>query len=234
MPGHSGATAPVSHRLPRTVALMAANLSKGSAPPTAPIRQSPQIGNFHDTPDACAPRARRRRRAVRPSRSTSRSILAGSTRPVRLPRAWAASTPSGAARPPARGRPRKRSGSPRRPRPPSSTSATSAPGAGAPWPSCTPRTRLAVAAWMEDPAAAPHGGESLLALLERVVAGSSPGRGRRANGGRDPRGGHPRCLVCALDAPVQAFWRLDVAPLSRTVLHAHEGRWTVRGVNLPA
>ena len=41
-------------------------------------------------------------------------------------------------------------------------------------------------------------------------------------------------LVCALDAPVQAFWRFDVAPLSRTVLHAHDGRWTVRGVNLPA
>src|SRR5215218_6765971 len=28
-PGHSGATAPVSHRLPRTIALMAGNLSKG-------------------------------------------------------------------------------------------------------------------------------------------------------------------------------------------------------------
>jgi broad specificity phosphatase PhoE len=40
-------------------------------------------------------------------------------------------------------------------------------------------------------------------------------------------------LVCALDAPVVAFWRFDVAPLSRTVLHAHDGRWTVRAVNLP-
>ena len=93
---------------------------------------------------------------------------------------------------------------------------------------------VAVAAWIEDPAAAPHGGESLLALLERVrgwldahvhdgqriVAVTHAGPIRAA-------------LVCALDAPAQAFWRFDVAPLSRTVLHAHEGRWTVRGVNLP-
>ena len=92
----------------------------------------------------------------------------------------------------------------------------------------------AVAAWMQDPAAAPHGGESLLALLERVrgwlearaddehrvVAVTHAGVIRAA-------------VVCALDAPPLAFWRLDVAPLSRTVLHAHDGRWTVRGVNLP-
>jgi broad specificity phosphatase PhoE len=93
---------------------------------------------------------------------------------------------------------------------------------------------VAVAAWIEDPAAAPHGGESLLALLERV------------RGWLDERGGDGErivavthagpiraALVCALDAPAHAFWRLDVAPLSRTVLHAHDGRWTVRGVNLP-
>jgi broad specificity phosphatase PhoE len=93
---------------------------------------------------------------------------------------------------------------------------------------------VAVAAWMEDPAAAPHGGESLLALLERV-------RGwllaRADDGSRTVAVTHAgvirAALVCALDAPPLAFWRLDVAPLSRTVLHAHDGRWTVRAVNLP-
>lgn len=92
----------------------------------------------------------------------------------------------------------------------------------------------AVVAWMEDPAAAPHGGESLLALLERV-------RGWLDARARDGQrivavthaGAIRAALVCALEAPPLAFWRLDVAPLSRTVLHAHEGRWTVRGVNLP-
>ena len=92
----------------------------------------------------------------------------------------------------------------------------------------------AVAAWMEDPAAAPHGGESLLALLERVGGWLSA---RVGDGERVVAVTHAgvirAAVVCALDAPPLAFWRLDVAPLSRTVLHAHDGRWTVRGVNLP-
>jgi broad specificity phosphatase PhoE len=93
----------------------------------------------------------------------------------------------------------------------------------------------AVAAWMEDPAAAPHGGESLLALLERVRGWLEA---RAGDGGRVVAVTHAgvvrAALVCVLDAPPLAFWRVDVAPLSRTVLHAHDGRWTVRGVNLPA
>jgi broad specificity phosphatase PhoE len=92
----------------------------------------------------------------------------------------------------------------------------------------------AVAAWMEDPAAAPHGGESLLALLERVGGWLSA---RAGDGSRTVAVTHAgvirAAVVCALDAPPLAFWRLDVAPLSLTVLHAHEGRWTVRAVNLP-
>ncbi len=93
---------------------------------------------------------------------------------------------------------------------------------------------VAVAAWIEDPAAAPHGGESLLALLDRVQGWLSA---RAGDGQRVVAVTHAgvirAALVCALAAPVEAFWRLDVAPLSRTVLHAHDGRWTVRGVNLP-
>ena len=92
----------------------------------------------------------------------------------------------------------------------------------------------AVAAWMEDPAAAPHGGESLLALLERVGGWLSA---RAGDGSRTVAVTHAgvirSAVVCALDAPSLAFWRLDVAPLSLTVLHAHKGRWTVRAVNLP-
>jgi broad specificity phosphatase PhoE len=92
----------------------------------------------------------------------------------------------------------------------------------------------AVAAWMQDPAAAPHGGESLLELLERVRGWLSA---RAGDGSRTVAVTHAgvirAAVVCALDAPPLAFWALDVAPLSRTVLHAHDGRWTVRGVNLP-
>jgi len=39
-------------------------------------------------------------------------------------------------------------------------------------------------------------------------------------------------VAIALSAPPAAIWRIDVAPLSRTVLHARDGVWTVRGVNL--
>ena len=93
---------------------------------------------------------------------------------------------------------------------------------------------IAVAAWIEDPAAAPHGGESLLAILERVRGWLDARAGDGSRVAAVTHAGVIRAaLVCALDAPVVAFWRFDVAPLSRTVLHAHDGRWTVRGVNLP-
>lgn len=93
---------------------------------------------------------------------------------------------------------------------------------------------VAVAAWIEDPAAAPHGGESLLALLDRVRGWLDAHAGDGARVVAVTHAGVIRAaLVCALDAPPEAFWRFDVAPLSRTVLHAHDGRWTVRGVNLP-
>jgi broad specificity phosphatase PhoE len=93
---------------------------------------------------------------------------------------------------------------------------------------------VAVAAWIEDPAAAPHGGESLLALLDRVGDWLEAHSGDSARTVAVTHAGVIRAaLVRALDAPVQAFWRFDVAPLSRTVLHAHDGQWTVRAVNLP-
>ena len=33
-------------------------------------------------------------------------------------------------------------------------------------------------------------------------------------------------VVHALGAPLEAFWRIDAAPLAITELHAHDGRWT--------
>ena len=91
----------------------------------------------------------------------------------------------------------------------------------------------AVAAWMQDPAAAPHGGESLPDLLARVGrwldARSMDGRRILAV---THAGAIRAALVHALHAPPEAVWRLDVAPLSRTVMHANEGRWTVRAVNV--
>ncbi|PPK61470.1 histidine phosphatase family protein [Actinokineospora auranticolor] len=88
----------------------------------------------------------------------------------------------------------------------------------------------AVTRWLTDPSAAPHGGESVLTVLGRVgdwldehpagartVAITSPSVVRAA-------------LVHAIGADPAAFWRVDVAPLSRTVLRGGPGRWSLRWI----
>ena len=83
--------------------------------------------------------------------------------------------------------------------------------------------------WLAEPAQAPHGGESIVDLIERVaawlkaltddtlptVAVTHPAVIRAA-------------ILLALDIPPKSFWRIDVAPASRTVLHFRNGRWTLR------
>lgn len=87
----------------------------------------------------------------------------------------------------------------------------------------------AVAAWLADPAAAPHGGESLAALHARV------------GGWLDALPADARVLavaepdvvraltVYAIGAPERVFWRLDVLPLTATELTGRNTRWNLRG-----
>jgi broad specificity phosphatase PhoE len=86
--------------------------------------------------------------------------------------------------------------------------------------------------WLDDPAAAPHGGESLCDVLHRIAGW--------LDGLADERGQilaitHAAviraAIVHAMGAPAPAFWRIDVGPLSRTDLHRNDGRWTLRSVN---
>lgn len=92
----------------------------------------------------------------------------------------------------------------------------------------------AVGAWMSDPAAAPHGGESLAAFAARVAAWLDEQAGADGRTLAVTHGGVVKAaLVHALGAPLDAFWRVDVAPLSVTELHAHDGRWTVTRTNGP-
>ncbi|ARI50962.1 phosphoglycerate mutase [Streptomyces sp. S8] len=149
----------------------------------------------------------------------------------------------------------------------------------------------AVAAWVGDPSAAPHGGESLRELVERVGGwlDGACGEGRAEHGTGDPGGdgadgrggagdqgegrsgdrdracdragsedgraddggttaaGRPKAgrrtagvlavvepavvraaVVHGLALPLEAFWRLDVAPLALTELSGRPGRWNVR------
>lgn len=89
-----------------------------------------------------------------------------------------------------------------------------------------------VAAWMEDADARPHGGESLTAFAARVAGWLDGEASRDGRAVAFAHGGVVKAaLVHALGAPLSAFWRIDVAPLSLTELHAHDGRWTVARVN---
>jgi broad specificity phosphatase PhoE len=89
----------------------------------------------------------------------------------------------------------------------------------------------ALGAWIGQPDAAPHGGESVAALLERVglwLDGVSRQQGRivavthaaviRA------------AMVVGIGAPAASFWRIDIAPLCRVSLQGNAANWTLRSM----
>jgi broad specificity phosphatase PhoE len=94
---------------------------------------------------------------------------------------------------------------------------------------------VAAGRWMSDPHARPHGGESLATFALRVARWLDAQANQDGCGVAITHAGVIRgTLVHALAAPIRAFWQIEVAPLAVTELHAHEGRWTVVGVNRSA
>ena len=83
--------------------------------------------------------------------------------------------------------------------------------------------------WLSEPARAPHGGESVIDLIERVADWLDSLTG---NPLRTVAVTHPAviraAILLALDIPPKSFWRIDIAPVSRTVMHFRKGRWTLR------
>ena len=92
----------------------------------------------------------------------------------------------------------------------------------------------AIGSWLTEPEAAPHGGESVLALLKRVAAWMDE---RSRIGGRVLVVSHPAviraAIVHAILAPPQTYWRINVEPLSLTDLRGNKGRWTLRSLAQP-
>ncbi|WP_069772843.1 histidine phosphatase family protein [Streptomyces sp. LUP30] len=97
------------------------------------------------------------------------------------------------------------------------------------------REPQAVDAWLADPLAIPHGGESLLDFITRVgdwldtrpigdgdkiVAVAEPSVIRAA-------------VVYALKAPPATYWNIDVRPLSATTVTGRGGRWNLRLEGVP-
>ncbi|MFG1638297.1 histidine phosphatase family protein [Pseudonocardia alni] len=91
----------------------------------------------------------------------------------------------------------------------------------------------AVTAWLSEPDAAPHGGESRVQLLARVADWLDT----------VPDDGHTvavthsavvrSAVLVAIGAPLSAFWRIDIAPLTATQLRGSPGRWTLRSTAAP-
>jgi broad specificity phosphatase PhoE len=83
--------------------------------------------------------------------------------------------------------------------------------------------------WLTDPAQAPHGGESLAGLIERVDGWLAS---LTDNTSRTVAVTHPAviraAILAALDIPPKSFWRIDIAPVSRTVMHFRNDCWTLK------
>jgi broad specificity phosphatase PhoE len=86
----------------------------------------------------------------------------------------------------------------------------------------------ALATWLEDPASAPHGGESLVSVVKRVQAWMD---GLLSASGSTLAITHPTiiraAIVNALGAGPHALRHIDIAPLSRAKLSSDGRRWTL-------
>jgi broad specificity phosphatase PhoE len=86
----------------------------------------------------------------------------------------------------------------------------------------------AVAAWLRDPGAAPHGGETIRDLIGRVATWLA---GEAAHDRRSIAVTHAAiiraAIVHVMRAPPQSFWRIDIAPLTVTRLSGADGRWNI-------
>ncbi|WP_249126053.1 histidine phosphatase family protein [Streptomyces sp. A2-16] len=91
-----------------------------------------------------------------------------------------------------------------------------------------------LAAWLSDPQAAPHGGESVAQLCDRVAGwlDALPSDVGRVVAVVEQAAARA-AVVHALAAPHQAFWRIDVPPLSTVELTGRSGRWNLRMAELP-
>ena len=86
----------------------------------------------------------------------------------------------------------------------------------------------AFAAWLGDPEAAPHGGESLAVLIERTRAWLAQSLARDGATLAITHASVVRAaIVSALGAGPSAFARIDITPLSLARLSGHGQRWNL-------
>lgn len=87
----------------------------------------------------------------------------------------------------------------------------------------------ALSAWLTDTDAAPHGGESIRALRDRVAPWM---QAHAALGGHTIAISHAPTIrvavLIALGAPLSSFWHIDVEPLSVIRMTGNGARWSLR------
>ncbi len=85
--------------------------------------------------------------------------------------------------------------------------------------------------WMKDPASAPHGGETIPAVMQRVASWISE---RGKDSGHTVAVTHASviraAIVYVIESDLRSFWRIDVVPLSRTDLRTNGRRWVLRSM----
>jgi broad specificity phosphatase PhoE len=91
-----------------------------------------------------------------------------------------------------------------------------------------------LAAWLSDPTSAPHGGESIVSLIDRVAHLLDTLSGESSVVALT----HPAVVRAAtlhvLGAPAQNFWRIDAGPLAVIDLRHDGRRWALRALTLDA
>jgi broad specificity phosphatase PhoE len=79
--------------------------------------------------------------------------------------------------------------------------------------------------WIHDPTSSPHGGETIIDLIRRVAAWIDD---HRRDAGHTVVITHSSVIRAAIIHVIQAspssFNRIDIAPLSRTIISAHDGQ----------
>jgi broad specificity phosphatase PhoE len=92
----------------------------------------------------------------------------------------------------------------------------------------------AVAEWLRDASAAPHGGESLQSLMQRVGDWlASENVPRRQTIVVTHASVIRAAIVKGIEAELSSFWRIDIAPLSVTRLSGDGSRWNLSEVSRP-
>ncbi|MBO9197048.1 histidine phosphatase family protein [Rhizobium sp. 16-449-1b] len=87
----------------------------------------------------------------------------------------------------------------------------------------------ALSTWLTDTDAAPHGGESIRAVHDRVAPWM---QAQSALGGHAIAISHAPTIrvavLIALGAPLSSFWHIDVEPLSAVRMTSNGTRWSLR------